>query len=158
MPAPETPGPLETGDGPRCPNCAVPVRADMRVCANCGAAMPPLPTLEGMPEEGPYLTRSRTGDLTLGALTAVLTPVVFLGITIFAAWVSDAMVGIGPILLLVIIGSFVTGPILLQGAIRPRYPWFAKGHGIAWKVIGVLFVLLILGLFALCFSMMNGPH
>jgi hypothetical protein len=157
MSSPETEGPLETGDGPRCPNCKAAIAPGITLCPNCGAAMPPLPTLSGPPEEN-YLAGSRKKDMILGILTGLLTPVLFWALAGGLITFGERMGGIAAILGLLWLVAVVAVPILIQVRTKPRYPAFARAHGITWKVQGILFAVVVLGGGALCVYLLSQPH
>jgi hypothetical protein len=154
MPEPQTPGPLETNEGPRCPNCGASISAGVTLCPNCGYTMPPLPALEGTPEDERYLTGSRTGDQVCGVLTAILLPILVSGLAGFIGSQGEVFQIVGSLLGFM----FFIGPIAVQLGTRKRFPAFARAHGMTWRVLGILFVLLFLGLLALCVFALRGPH
>lgn len=115
-----------------CPNCGNAVSADVTVCPNCGAILPPFsaqPVWPPPPGSAPpslppaqkLITSSTAGDVILGLVVSIAS--LFVG-------------GIG----------FIAAPILYF-VLRPTHPMFARGLG-----YGVLTgVVLLLGAFALCF-------
>src|SRR4051794_1006825 len=117
MASPDIPGPPPVADGPRCPNCNAPLRAGVTLCPNCGYAMPPLPTLEGTPEDERYLTGSRTGDTVCGILTAILLPFLVSALSGFVASQGNFFQAVGSLLGFMII----VGPITVQVVTRKRF-------------------------------------
>lgn len=150
-------GPLESSSGPRCPNCHTPVTPGIAFCPNCGAAMPPIPTLAGPPEEN-YLAGSRTADTVLGVLISLLTPGIFTAMAAVLASFGERMGVAGGILGLVWLVGLFAVPIVIHTRAKRRYPAFARAHGLTWKIQGVLFAVVILGGGALCVYLLSQAH
>jgi len=105
----------------KCPNCGTPAADGATLCAHCGAAVPPLPTVGGpAPAPGRLMTNVAWLDVVLGVLTTVAATMLF---------------GIG--ILLAVVAYFT---------MRASYPSYARGLGIGLAVLGLAF----LGLFGVC--------
>ena len=132
-PTPENPvvqsdaAPTPPAESRPCPNCGKLMPRTLTLCLNCGATLPPDPTMLGAatPEEAPLMTKSVWGDRITGALAAVALCLIPLGV--FAL------------------------PLLYFLYLRKRYPIFAFAFGVVslgiWVLLAGAFVLCIGAIF-----------
>ncbi|MBV9850819.1 MAG: hypothetical protein JO250_14185 [Armatimonadetes bacterium] len=126
-----------------CLHCGQPVAPEKTVCPHCGTAMPTVwpPPPDAAPPSVPpvrLLTGRRGGDIALGIVVGVLSPVVWQFVSLLFPVHGDLLVLYG-LFFFVALGGYLWA--------RPRYPVFARSLG--W--IYMTGVALVLGAVALCF-------